>query len=86
MNQIVKNGSRYEVCRGRGQNPIKSIDSLPPGGFQSHCDLEVEIKDTEVRTLGGNVEQTVSITTYPLTANGFLRAAKNVYGVLRNNF
>jgi hypothetical protein len=74
------------VCRGRGQNPIKSIDSLPRGGFQSHCDLIVEIRDTEVRTLGGNVEQTVSITTYPLNSNGFLRAAKNVYGVLRNNF
>jgi hypothetical protein len=74
------------VCRGRGENLVKSIDSLPPGGFKSHCDVVVEIRDTEVRTLGGNVEQTVFITPYPLTANGFLRAAKNVYGVLRNNF
>jgi len=74
------------VCRGRGENLVKSIDSLPTGGFQSHCDIVVEIRDTEVRTLGGNVNQTVFITPYPLTANGFLRAAKNVYGVLRNNF
>ena len=74
------------VCRWRGNNPISSMNSLPRGGFQSHCDIVVEIRDTEVRTLGGNVEQTVSISTYPLTSNGFLRAAKNVYGVLRNNF
>ncbi len=74
------------VCRGRGTNPVLSIDSLPQGGFESHCDIVVEIRDTEVRTLGGNVNQTVFITPYPLTANGFLRAAKNVYGVLRNNF
>jgi hypothetical protein len=62
------------------------MDSLPRGGFKSHCDIVLEIRDTKVRTLGGNVEQTVSITTYPLTSNGFLRVAKNVYGVLRNNF
>jgi hypothetical protein len=75
------------VCRSRGNNQITSIDSLPPGGFISHCDIIFEIKDTEVRTLGGNVEQTVKITSYPLNSNGFLKlGADRVYGILRNNF
>lgn len=73
------------VCRWR-ETPITSIDSLPRGGFKSHCDIVIEIRDTEVRTLGGNVNNSVSITSYPLTSNGFVRAAKNVYGVLSNNF
>jgi hypothetical protein len=73
------------VCRWR-ENPITSIDSLPSGGFKSHCDIVVEIRDSEVRTLGGNVNQSVSITAYPLNSSGFLRPASNVYGVLRNNF
>jgi hypothetical protein len=75
------------VCRSRGDSQITSIDSLPSGGFISHCDIIFEIKDTEVRTLGGNVEQTVNITSYPLNSNGFLKSgATRVYGILRNNF
>jgi hypothetical protein len=75
------------VCRSRGGSQITSIDSLPSGGFISHCDIIFEIKDTEVRTLGGNVEQTVNITSYPLNSNGFLKSGTTrVYGILRNNF
>jgi hypothetical protein len=74
------------VCRWRGNNAIASMDSLPDGGFTSHCDIVVEIRDTEVRTLGGNVSNSVSITTYPLNASGFLRATGKVFGILKNNF
>lgn len=74
------------VCRWRGNNAISSMDSLPDGGFTSHCDIVVEIRDTEVRALGGNVSDSVSITTYPLNASGFLRATGKVFGVLKNNF
>jgi hypothetical protein len=75
------------VCHWRGDNPIASMDSLPSGGFKSHCDIIFEIKDTEVRTLGGNVEQTVNITSYPLDNKGFLKlGAKQMYGILKNNF
>ncbi len=73
------------VCRW-GINPITSIDSLPSGGFKSHCDIVVEIRDTEVRTLGGNVSDSVSITAYSLNSGGFLKPDNNVYGILRNNF
>ncbi len=75
------------VCKSRGDNQITSMDSLPSGGFISHCDIIFEIKDTEVRTLGGNVQQTVNITSYPLDSNGFLKSGSTrVYGILRNNF
>jgi hypothetical protein len=73
------------VCRWR-TNAITSIDSLPSGGFKSHCDIVIEIRDTEVRTLGGNVSDSVSITAYPLNSSGFLRPDNDVYGILRNNF
>jgi hypothetical protein len=75
------------VCRSRANSQISSMDSLPAGGFKSHCDIIVEIRDTEVRTLGGNVNDSVSITTYQLDGNGFLKSGSTrVYGILRNNF
>lgn len=75
------------VCRSRANSQISSMDSLPTGGFQSHCDIVVEIRDTEVRTLGGNVNNSVSITTYQLDSAGFLKSGSTrVYGILRNNF
>lgn len=75
------------VCRSRSNTQITSIDSLPTGGFKSHCDIIIEIRDTEVRTLGGNVDDSVSITTYSLNNSGFLKSGSTrVYGILRNNF
>jgi hypothetical protein len=74
------------VCRSRAGVHIDSMASLPRGGFTSHCDIVVEIRDSEVRTLGGNVNQSVSITPYRLDNSGFLKKENNVYGILRNNF
>ena len=51
----------------------------------AECDIVVEIRDVEVRTLGGNVDNSVSITSYPLNANGFLKSANRVFAVLGNN-
>jgi hypothetical protein len=73
------------VCRSRDGVVIDSMATLPKGGFISHCDIVVEIRDSEVRTLGGNVNQSVSITPYALDNNGFLKKANSVYGILRNN-
>jgi hypothetical protein len=75
------------VCRSRSNTQITSMDSIPAGGFKSHCDIIIEIRDTEVRTLGGNVDDSVSITTYSLNDSGFLKSGSTrVYGILRNNF
>jgi hypothetical protein len=75
------------VCKWRPPtSPIASMDELPDGGYSSHCDIVFEIKDTEVRTLGGNVKDTVRTTSYLLDSQGFLvSGATKVYGVLRNN-
>jgi hypothetical protein len=73
------------VCRTREGVSITSMANLPRGGFKSHCDIIVEIRDSEVRTLGGNVNHSVSITSYPLDNDGFLRKVNNVYGMLKNN-
>jgi hypothetical protein len=74
------------VCRSRDGVTIASMASIPKGGFISHCDIVVEIRDSAVRTLGGNVNQSVSITAYSLDNNGFLKKANDVYGILKNNF
>lgn len=73
------------VCRGRDGASIPSMSDLPRGGFKSHCDIVVDVRDSEVRTLGGNVSQSVSITAYPLNSSGSIRQVNGVYGVLRNN-
>jgi hypothetical protein len=72
------------VCRWR-ENPIMSIDALPQGGFKSHCDVVVKFETQRFGHSVGNVGNSVSIDTYPLNSNGFLRQANNVYGVLGNN-
>jgi hypothetical protein len=75
------------VCRTRSNSNFSSMDSIPVGGFESHCDIIVELRDTEVRTLGENVNNSVSITPYPLDSDGFLKSgATRVYGILKNNF
>jgi hypothetical protein len=75
------------VCRTPSSSNFPSIDSIPSGGFPSHCDIIVEVKDSEVRTIGGNVSNSVSITSYALDASGFLKSgSKRVYGILKNNF
>lgn len=71
------------VCLWR-ENPV-TIDNLPSGGFLSHCDIVVEIRNREVRGLGGNVSESVSISTFSLNVNGFLKRANRVFGILRNN-
>ena len=46
--------------------------------------LIVEVREGEVRTIGGNVGNSVSITTYRLDANGFLANQDRVYAILKN--
>ncbi len=53
--------------------------------FPSHCDVVVELRDTFVRAIGGNVSNSVKMKTYSLNAQGFLKSANNVFAILRNN-
>jgi hypothetical protein len=75
------------VCKTRGESNFSSMDTMPPGFFKSHCDVIVEIGDTEVRAIGGNVRNSVAVNISPLDSSGFLRqgGTERVYGILRNN-
>jgi hypothetical protein len=64
-----------------------SFDSLPPDGFLSHCDVVVEVREreSEVRVVGGNVAQSVSMSTFALDANGFVAPQGPLIAIMRNN-
>jgi hypothetical protein len=70
------------VCRWRGNNAISSMDSLPAGGFKSHCDIIIEIRDTEVRTLGGNVNNSVSIESEKFRGRSFAYYTNNFQRII----
>ena len=73
------------VCRGRGNPAVTYDQASRSDSFKSHCDIVVRITDTHVSTIGGNVSQSVSKTSYRLNSNGFLSNTGRVYAVLRNN-
>ncbi|MBD1995218.1 DUF2272 domain-containing protein [Leptolyngbya sp. FACHB-541] len=70
------------VCLWRGTPVI--FDDLP-SEFSSHCDIIVDVRDTEVRALGGNVGDSVSMNTFQLDLDGFLKPTGRVFAILRNN-
>ncbi len=53
--------------------------------FKSHCDVVVEIRDTFVRAIGGNVGNSVKMKTFSLDSDGFLKPKDRVFAILRNN-
>lgn len=60
-------------------------DAVARDDFKSHCDIVVQVKPDRVNTIGGNVGDSVSTTSYALDSRGFLSGADNVFAVLRNN-
>jgi hypothetical protein len=72
------------VCRWRSSR-IDYRYASKKRNFKSHCDIVVAIAKDHVLTIGGNVQQSVRHTRYPISARGFLKNEKNVYAVLRNN-
>jgi len=71
------------ICLRR--QPGITFSNLPADGFKSHCDVVVEIRDRTIRTLGGNVRNSVSISSFSLDENGFLREQGTLFGIMRNN-
>lgn len=72
------------ICARRQEGV--SFDHLPET-FLSHCDVVMEVREQEreVRVLGGNVAQSVSMTTFQLDANGFVRPQGALIAIMRNN-
>jgi hypothetical protein len=68
------------VCFGRGAARGLRYEDLPtPGLFTSHCDI---VTDTQVpgqiSVIGGNVEDSVTMNTVPVTADGKLATPDGV--------
>lgn len=62
------------VCFGRGSAAKMRFQDLPTAGlFPSHCDLVVDTSTHgEIRVIGGNVQDSVTMNTLPVTADGRL--------------
>ncbi len=72
------------VCQWR-EIPRTFAEAAEKDSFKSHCDVVVELNDTFVRAIGGNVKQSVAMKTFSLNAGGFLKNANRVFAILRNN-
>jgi hypothetical protein len=68
------------VCFGRGTARGLRYEDLPtPGLFTSHCDIVVDTTmPGQISVIGGNVEDTVSMNTVPVTSDGKLAAPEGV--------
>lgn len=75
-----------DIICARRQGGV-SFDSLPADGFAGHCDVIVEVRERqqEVRALGGNVAQSVSMSTFALDDGGFVRPQGALIAIMRNN-
>jgi hypothetical protein len=62
----------------------RTFDNLP-SDFSSHTDVIVEITGETVKTLGGNVGNSVTRKTFNLRNDGFLKAEQKVFAIMRNN-
>lgn len=62
----------------------QTYDNLPEN-FSSHTDVVVEVGDTVIKTLGGNVSDSVTRKTFNLRNDGFLKAEQNLFAIMRNN-
>lgn len=72
------------VCQWR-EVPRTFAEVAKKDAFKSHCDVIVEIKDTFVRAIGGNVRQSVAMKTFSLNSRRFLKNTNRVFAILRNN-
>jgi hypothetical protein len=71
------------ICASRNGSGA-SLDNLNRGA--GHCDLVVVVRPGAVEAIGGNVDDTVSRSIFPLDGNGFLSpiAGRPVFTVVEN--
>ena len=68
------------VCFGRGKAQGLRYEDLPtPGLFTSHCDIVVDTTvPGRIGVIGGNIEDSVTMNTIPVTADGKLASPDGV--------
>jgi hypothetical protein len=71
------------ICASRdgGRTTLDNLDRGP-----GHCDIVVEVRRGEVQAIGGNVDDSVSRSIFPLDAKGFLSpiSARPFFTVIEN--
>ena len=61
------------ICFGRGNAQELHYDDLPAGQFPAHCDIVVDSAVIgQISVVGGNVDDTVTLTHVPVTPDGRL--------------
>ncbi len=73
-----------DLVAGWRLSPV-TFATRPSGFYASHTDVVVEVHKDKVRTLGGNVANSVKMKTFTLDAGGFLRPLSKLFAVMRNN-
>jgi len=68
------------ICVGRGAARKLRFDDLPtPALFTSHCDIVVDtLVPGQISVIGGNVQDSVTMTTVPVTPDGKLATPDGV--------
>jgi len=71
----------------RNRSDMEGLLQLPPNKqfFASHTDLVIEVSSGKVKAIGGNVSQTINITTVKTSADGKIDPADKRFFLLRLN-
>lgn len=71
------------ICASRNGSGV-TLDNLNRGA--GHCDLVVEVRPGSVAAIGGNVDDSVTRSVFPLDANGILSpiSGRPVFTVIEN--
>lgn len=71
------------ICASRdgGGTTLENLNRGP-----GHCDIVVEVRSGEVQAIGGNVDDSVTRSVFPLDASGFLTpiSARRFFTVVEN--
>ena len=67
------------ICAGRGSAASLTYDDLPTGNFPAHCAIVVDTSvPGQISVIGGNVDDAVTLTHVPVSADGKLAAPDGV--------
>ena len=67
------------------ETPRDFADAEASDSFKSHTDIVVSVGTDEVTAIGGNVSDSIGITTYRKLPSGFLSEDKGVFILMANN-
>lgn len=62
-------------------DPDVSYDHQPDGSYYSHCDIVTEVNDSQVLSIGGNVSDKVSESSFALVG-GLLKPSKRLICIM----